>query len=97
MGIKSLVYTIKEKLSQEAKNVIEKLDNQEKLIKCQKIYLKGGNNVEYDFDDYGSFKELFKAIHYINVTIEKAERIQEGFNAVIDVLKNYKPKKSEYI
>ena len=32
LGIKSIGYTIKEKLSEEAKNMLKKLNNQEKLI-----------------------------------------------------------------
>ena len=60
MGIKSIGYTVNEKLSQEAKNMLEKLNNQEKLINYQKLYLKGGSNVEYDFSDYRSLKEFFK-------------------------------------
>ena len=32
LGAKSIGYTVKEKLSQEAKNMLEKINNQEKLI-----------------------------------------------------------------
>ena len=49
-------YTVKEELSQEIKNMLEKLNNQEKLINYKKRYLKGGNNSEYDFSDYRSLK-----------------------------------------
>ena len=40
--------------------MLEKLNNQEKLINYQKLYLKGCNNVEYDFSDYRSLKEFLK-------------------------------------
>ena len=60
LGIKFIAYTIKEKLSREAKNMLEKLNNQEKLINYQKLYVKGGNKVEYDFSDYRSLKEFLK-------------------------------------
>ena len=33
LGVKSIGYTIKQELSQKAKNLLEKLNNQEKLIK----------------------------------------------------------------
>ena len=59
LDIKFIVYTVKEELSQEAKNMLEKLNNQGKLINYQKLYLKGGNNVEYDFSDCKSLKEFF--------------------------------------
>ena len=91
LGIKSIGYTVKEELSQEAKNILEKLNNQEKLINYKK--LKGGNNSEYDFSDYRSFKEFFKAIYYTKVTIEESEAIQEEFDAGTGALKIYKPKK----
>ena len=93
LGIKSIGYTIKEELPQEAKNILEKLNNQEKLINYRKLNFTGGNKADYDFSEYRSLKELFKAIYYRNITIEKAERIQEEFNAIIDILKNYKLKK----
>ena len=63
LGIKSIGYTVKEKLSEEAKNMLEELNNQEKYIIYQKRYLKGSNNGEYDFSDYKSLKEFFKAIY----------------------------------
>ena len=96
LGIKSIGYTVKEELSQEAKNMLEKLNNQEKLINYRKLNFTRGNKVDYDFSEYRSLKELFKAIYYRNITIEKVERIQEEFNSIIDALKNYKPKKQKY-
>ena len=96
LGIKSIGYTIKEELSQEEKNMLEKLNNREKLINYRKLNFTGGNKVDYDFSEYRLLKELFKAIYYRNITIERAERIQEEFNAIIDALKSYKPKKPKY-
>ena len=94
VGIKSIGYTVKEELSQEAKNMLEKLNNQEKLINYRKLNFTGGNKTDYDFADYRPLKELFKAINYRNITIVEAEGIQEEFNATIDALKDYKPKKN---
>ena len=76
--------------------MLEKLNNQEKLINYRKLNFTVGNKVVYDFSEYRSLKEIFKAIYYRNFTIEKAERIQEEFNAIIDALKNYKSKKPKY-
>ena len=72
LGIKSIGYTIKEELSQEAKNMLEKLNNQEKLINYKKLYVKGGNNLDYDFSEYRSLEELFKAIYYRNIKNRKS-------------------------
>ena len=48
LGIKSFGNNEKlsEKLSEEAKNMLEKLNSQKKLINCQKFYLKGGSNID---------------------------------------------------
>ena len=62
--IKPIDYTIKEVLSQETKNMLEKLNNQEKFINYKKIYYRGGKNVDYDFSEYRSSKELFKMKKY---------------------------------
>ena len=75
LDIKSIGYIVKEELPQEAKNMLEKLNNQEKLIKYKTNYFKGGKKVNYDFSEYRSLKELFKAIYYRNITIEKAENL----------------------
>ena len=97
MGIKSIGYTIRQELSQEAKNMLEKLNNQEKFINYKKLHLKGCNNSEYDFTDYRSLKKLFKAIYYRNLEIKEAKRIQDEFDAVFGALDNYAPKKVKYV
>ena len=43
LGIKSISYTVKEELSQEAKNMLEKLNNQEKFINYRKLNFTIGN------------------------------------------------------
>ena len=64
LGVKSIGYTVKQELSQEAKNMLEKLNNQEKLINYKKLSFKGGNNADYDFTNFSSLKELFRLIYY---------------------------------
>ena len=49
LDIKAIGYTIKEELSQETKSMLEKLNNQEKLINYRKPNFTGGNKVDYDF------------------------------------------------
>ena len=60
LGIKSNGYLVKEELSQEAKNILKKLSNQEKIINYRKLYLKGGNNSDYDFTDYKSLLKFLR-------------------------------------
>ena len=54
LNIKSSGYTVREGLSQEAKNMLDKLSNQEKLIDYKKNNFREGNNVDYDFSNFRS-------------------------------------------
>ena len=81
-------------MSQEAKNILKKLSNQEKIINYRKLYFKGGNNSEYDFTGYRSLLEFFNAIYYRNISIEEAEAIQEEFDDTHGALEKYKPKQT---
>ena len=94
LGIKSIGYIVKEELSQEAKNILKKLNNREKLINYPKLSFTGRNKVDYDFSDYKSLLELFKEIYYRRITIEEDEAIQEEFDGAME---KYKPKKEPYI
>ena len=94
LGVKSIGYTVKEKISQEAKNMLEKLDNQEKLINYKKLYLKGVNNADYDFTNFSSLREFFRTIYYGEILIPGAEREQSNFDDIIKILKAYRPRKS---
>ena len=93
LGIKSTDYIVKEELSEEAKSILKKLSNQEKIINYRKLYFKGGNKAKYDFTEYRPLLEFFKAIYYRNISIEEDEATQEEFNGVYCALEKYKPKK----
>ena len=95
-GVKCIGFTVKEELSQEAKNILELLNNQEKLINYKKLNFRGGKNIDYDFSEYRSLKELLKAIYYRKVTIEEVEKIKEEFDAIVGALNNYDAKKLKY-
>ena len=92
LGVKSIGYTVKQKLSQEAKNMLEKLNNQEKFISYKKTSFKGGNNVDYNFT-FISLREFFRLIYYGEILIQAAEREQDEFDNMLEVLKMYRPKK----
>ena len=62
--MKSIGYTVKEELSQEAKNILEKLNNQEnliqeKLIDYRKSNFRRGNNVNYDFSNFRPLRAIY--------------------------------------
>ena len=96
LRIKSVTQMLDEELSQEAKNVLFRLSNQEKIIVYKKLDLRRDNNLEFCFSDYRSLKELFKTIYYRNLSIEKTERIQDEYEAQLAALERYRPRKSDY-
>ena len=92
LGVKSICYTVKEELSQVAKNMLEKLNNQEKLINYRKLSFRRDNNNDYDFTNFNSLRELFRTIYYGEILIPGAEREQDEFDDMIGILKKYKPR-----
>ena len=77
LGVKSIGYTVKEELSQEAKNILEKFNNQKKLVNYKKLNFTGGNRKDYDFTDFSFLRELFRTIYYGKILIPGAEREQD--------------------
>ena len=97
LGINSAADMIYEKLSPEAKNMLAKISNQEKLINYKKLDFRRDNSLEFYFSDYRSLKKLFKAIYYRKISIDDAEGIQEEYKAILSALEGYNPRKPEYI
>ena len=97
LGIKSVTHMLGEELSQEAKNVLIRLSNQEKIIKYAKLDFRRDSDLEFYFSDYRSLKKLFKAIYYRNLSIDKAERKQDDFVSVFNTLEKYRPRNSDYV
>ena len=64
----------------------------QKNVDYRKLKIRDGNNVDYDFSDYKTFKELFRDFYYKETTIDDAKRKQDEFSAVIAALKNYAPR-----
>ena len=83
LGVKSIGYTVKEKLSQEAKNMLRKLNNQEKFINYKKLSFRGGNNEDYDFTNFSSLRELFRTIYYGEMLMPGAEREQNNYDNIL--------------
>ena len=97
LGIKSVTHMLGEELSQEAKNVLIRLSNQEKTIKYAKLDFRRDSDLEFYFSDCRSLKKLFKAIYYRNLSIDKAERKQDDFVSVFNTLEKYRPRNSDYV
>ena len=93
LSVKSIDYTVKQELSQEAKNMLEKLNNQKKFVNNRKLIFKGGNNFDFDFSNFSPLRELFRVIYYGEIVIPAAEREQGEFNYLLEVLKEYNSRK----
>ena len=83
---------MKEPLSLEAKQLIEEFRVIQKDVDYRKLKIRSGNNIDYDFSDYKTLKELFRDLHYKKIAIDEVERKQDELNAVIGVLENYTPR-----
>ena len=70
LDIKSVLNIFDEKLSQEAKNVLNTLSNQEKRVNYRELYIERDAGLKFDFRDYKSLKEIFRDIYNNNFSIE---------------------------
>ena len=69
----------------------------QKYVDYRKLKIKGGNNVDYDFSDYKTFKELFRDLYYKQTTIDDVERKQDEITGVMGALKGYAPRDNKYV
>ena len=61
----------------------------EKNVDYRKLKIWGGNNVDFDFSDYKTFKKLFRDLYYKQTTIDYAERKQDEITGEMGSLKAY--------
>ena len=59
-NIKEVTDFIDQPLSFEAKELIKEISAKQKDVDYRKLKIRDGNNVDYDFSDYRTFKELFR-------------------------------------
>ena len=50
-----------------------KSETYKKNVDYRKLKIRGGNNVDYDFSDYETFKELFRELYNKKTTIDYVE------------------------
>ena len=84
-------------LSSKVKELINKIKIIQKNVDYRKLKIRGGNNTDYDFSDYRTFKELFRDLYYRTITIDDIEGKQEEFSVVINVLERYAPRDNKYV
>lgn len=74
LGKKSITDVFNDYLSQKAKNILYKLNNQENNTNYKRISFKRDKHLEFDFSYYIPLRELFRDIYYKKFTIEEAEK-----------------------
>ena len=62
-NIKEVTDFVNQPLSFEAKELIEKIKNIQKDVEYRKLKIRGGSNVDYDFSDCKTFKELLRDLY----------------------------------
>ena len=95
--IKEVTDFVNQPLSFEAKELIDEIKVIQKDVDYRKLKIKGGNNVDYDFSDYITFKELFRDLYYQETAIDDVEGKQDEFSAVISALKSFAPRDNKYV
>ena len=73
------------------------MKNIQENVDYRKLNFRGGNNVDYDFSDYKTFKKLFRELYYRKFTINDAKSKQDEFSVVLTHLKIYNPGDNKYI
>ena len=96
-NIKEVTDFVDQPLSFEAKELIEEIKAIQKDVDYRKLKIRGGNNVDYDFSDYKTFKELFRELYYKKTTIDYVERKQDEITGVMGALKAYAPRDNKYV
>ena len=84
-------------LNSKAKELINEIKTIQKNVDYRKLKIRGGNNVDYDFSDYKTFKELFRDLYYKKIIMDDAESKQDEINGVMGALKAYAPRNNRYV
>ena len=69
----------------------------QKVVDYRKLKTRCGNNTDYDFSNYRTFKELFRDLYYKKLTIDDAEAYQIQFDTILYNSNEYSPKNPKYI
>ena len=79
------------------KNLLKKISAIQKDVDYRKLKIRGGNNVDYGFSGYRTFKELLRDLYYKKTTTDDVEGKQDEFSAVISVVEGYTPRDNKYV
>ena len=95
--MKEITNFFEEPLSPGVRALLEEIRIIQKDVDYRKLKNIGENNVVYDFSDFKIFNDLFKGLHFKKMLIDDAEMKQNEFDAKLNALSRYFPKKQEYI
>ena len=90
-GLKSIGYSIRDRLSKKAIKAFDYFVAKDKTIDYKKLSKDLGGD-EHDFTMFLTMGELLKQIYHGNILIPGAEREQDEFYDKLDKLKKYDPK-----
>ena len=96
-GIIEVTDFVDQPLNSKSKELINEIKTIQKNVDYRKLKIRGGNNVDFDFSAYKTFKELFRDVYYKKITIDYAERKQEEITGVMGALKRYAPGDNKYV
>ena len=93
-NMKSISYSIRERMPLKAKNMLDKLVIAENnSIDYRSLYFIGGNNLNYDFRSFKSVSELFKSIYNGHILIPAVEREQYDSEDMLNEFKKIHTKR----
>ena len=95
-NIKEVTDFANQPLRFEAMELIEEIIVIQKDVDYRKLKIRGSNDVDCDFSDYKTFKELFRDLYYKKVIIDDVEANQYEFDTVMNSSKNYIPRNNKY-
>ena len=84
-------------LNSKAKELINEIKTIQKNIDYRKLKIRDGNNADYDFSNYKTFKELIRDLYYKKTTIDYVESNQDEITGVMGALKAYAPRNNKYV
>ena len=74
--------------------LFEEIKTIQKDVDYRKIKITGSNNVTYDFSDFKKCNDLCKDLFSKKMLIDDAEIKQNEFDAKLNALSRYSPKKT---
>ena len=96
-NIKEITDFVDQPLNLGAKELIEEIRVIQKDVDYRKLNIRGGNNTDYDFRNYRTFKELFRDLYHKKITLDDAEANHIQIDTVLYHLDKYSPKSLKYI